>query len=47
MGLVYRLRGSDVLWARAVPAGLAFAALLELGRGMRDLLTGEHKKPGF
>ena len=47
MGLVYKLRPADVLWARALPVGLAFAASVELTRGLYDLLTGQHKKDGW
>ncbi len=41
------LRSSDVLWSRAIPVGLAFAASVELVLGMRDLLTGKNKKEGW
>ena len=47
MGFVYKLRPMDVVWARALPAGFVAAAAVELAFGMRDLVTGEHKKPGF
>jgi hypothetical protein len=47
IGAVHKLRPADILWARAIPVGFAFAASIELVRGMRDLLTGQNKKPGF
>ena len=46
-GNVYKLRPLDVLTSRAIPAGLAFAGAVALFEGLRDLITGQNKKPGF
>jgi hypothetical protein len=47
IGNVYKLRPLDILTSRAIPAGLAFAGAVALYGGLRDLITGENKKPGF
>lgn len=47
IGRVDKLRPLDILVARAIPAGLAFAGAVALYGGLRDLITGENKKPGF
>lgn len=45
--LVHTVGSADLLWSRALPAGLAFAASVELVLGLRDLYSGKGKKEGW